>query len=379
VQRNPEPAAARLSILHVLAPSPVGGLERVVHALAIGHHRAGHDVHVAAVLDRGAVDHPFLIPLREAGVAVSPILLGPRAYLRERREVAAICRTRRPAVVHTHGYRADVLDAGVARSLGIPVVTTVHGFTGGDAKNRVYEHLQRRAYRRFDAVVAVSRPLGEALGRGGVGRERLHVVPNAWPGDRPVEEPHAAREALGVPAGAFHIGWVGRLSREKAPDVLLEALGRLRDVPFVASFIGAGPEQAALELRASELGLAERIRWHGLLPEAGRWFRAFDVLVLSSRTEGTPIVLFEAMSACIPIVATAVGGVPDVVSEREALLVAPEAPEQLAEAIRAVRAMPEAAAARARAAQQRLLRDFSMEPWLARYEAIYRSLLRPST
>ncbi len=379
MQRNLDLAAARLSILHVLAPSHVGGLERVVHALAIGQHRAGHDVHVAAVVDRDADDHPFLHPLREAGVGIAPIQLGSRAYLRERREVAAICRARRPAVVHTHGYRADVLDAGVARSLGIPVVTTVHGFTGGDAKNRVYERLQRRAFRRFDAVVAVSRPLGEALGRGGVRRERLHVVPNAWPGDRPVEEPQAAREALGVREGVFHIGWVGRLSREKAPDVLLEALGRLRDMPFIASFIGAGPERAALEQRASELGLADRIRWHGLLPEAGRWFRAFDVLVLSSRTEGTPIVLFEAMSAGVPVVATAVGGVPDVVGEREALLVPPEAPDALAAAIRAVRAEPEEAALRARAAQQRLMDEFSMEPWLARYEEIYRSVMRAPT
>ena len=360
----------------MLAPSPVGGLERVVHALAIGQHRAGHDVHVAAVLDRGADDHPFLRPLREAGVGVTPILVGSRAYLRERREVAAICQARQPAVVHTHGYRADVLDAGVARSLGIPVVTTVHGFTGGDAKNRLYEWLQRRAFRRFDAVVAVSRPLGEALGRGGVRRERLHIVPNAWPEDRPVEEARVAREALGVPTGAFHIGWVGRLSHEKAPDVLLEALSRLRDVPFVASFIGSGPEQPALERRAAELGLAERIRWHGLVPEAGRLFRAFDVLVLSSRTEGTPIVLFEAMAAGVPIVTTAVGGVPDVVSDGEALLVPPEAPDPLAAAIRAVYATPEAAAARARRAQQRLEREFSLEPWLARYEAIYRSLRR---
>jgi len=377
VQRDPELSGAPLSILHVLAPSPVGGLERVVHALAIGQHRAGHDVHVAAVLDRGADDHPFLRPLQEVGVGVTPIRVGPRAYLRERREVAAICRARRPAIVHTHGYRVDVLDAGVARSLGIPVVTTVHGFTGGDAKNRLYEWLQRRAFRRFDAVIAVSHPLGEALARGGVRRERLHVVPNAWAGDRPVEGAGAARQALGVPPGVFHIGWVGRLSREKGADVLLEALGRLRDVPFVASFVGTGPEQPVLERRASELGLAERIRWHGLVPDAGRLFPGFDVVVLSSRTEGTPIVLFEAMAAGVPIVATAVGGVPDVVGEDEALLVPSEAPDTLAAAIRAVFAMPEAAAARARGAQERLRRRFSMEPWLRRYEAIYRSLLRP--
>ncbi|HEY8469922.1 MAG TPA: glycosyltransferase [Longimicrobiales bacterium] len=373
---DPERAVAHLSILHVLAPARAGGLERVVHALAIGHHRAGHDVRVAAVLEPGAEDHPFVRPLEEAGVPVARIVLGSRSYLRERREVARLCRARRPAVMHTHGYRTDVLHVGLARSLGIPVVTTVHGFTGGGAKNRVYEWLQRRAFRRFDAVVAVSRPLGEALGRAGVPRQRLHVLPNAWPGDHHFEERDAARRALGVPADAFHIGWVGRLSPEKAPDVLLEALGLLRDLPFVASFIGAGPEQPALERRASQLGLAERVRWHGLVPEAGRWFRAFDALVLSSRTEGTPIVLFEAIAAGVPIVATRVGGVPDVLGEDAALLVEPEMPEEIARALRAHHDAPGAAAARARAARERLAREFSVEPWLARYEAIYRAVAR---
>ncbi|HEX7090785.1 MAG TPA: glycosyltransferase [Longimicrobiales bacterium] len=373
---DPERAAARLSILHVLAPARVGGLERVVHALAIGQHRAGHDVRVAAVLEPGAEEHPFVRPLEDAGVPVVGIVLGSRSYLRERRDVARICRAGRPAVMHTHGYRTDVLHGGLARSLAIPVVTTVHGFTGGGLKNRVYEWLQRRAFRRFDAVVAVSRPLGEALGRAGVPRHRLHVVPNAWPGDRHLEERDAARRALGVPADAFHIGWVGRLSPEKGPDVMLEALGQLRDLPFVASFIGAGPEQPALERRAARLGLAKQVLWHGVLPEAGRWFRAFDVLVLSSRSEGTPIVLFEAMAAGVPIVATRVGGVPDVLGEGAALLVEPEAPAAIARALRAIHEAPAAAAERARAARERLAREFSMEPWLARYEAIYRAVAR---
>ena len=90
-----------------------------------------------------------------------------RAYLRERAAIARLLREVRPDVVHTHGYRPDVLDAGVARGQGIAVVTTVHGFTGGGWKNRVYEWLQCRAFRRFDAVVAVSRPLVGLLERRG--------------------------------------------------------------------------------------------------------------------------------------------------------------------------------------------------------------------
>src|SRR2546429_211481 len=84
------------------------------------------------------------------------------------RGVAAACNRLRPTIVHTDGYRPDVVDASVARRRGIPTVTTVHGFTGGGWKNGLYERLQRRAFRRLDAVVAASEPLKAQLTRAGV-------------------------------------------------------------------------------------------------------------------------------------------------------------------------------------------------------------------
>src|SRR5439155_8355849 len=114
------------------------------------------------------------------------------------------------------------------------------------------------------------------------------------------------------------------------------------------------------------------LRLHGTIPDVGRQFAAFDVFVLSSHTEGTPIVLFEAMAAGVPIVATRVGGVPDVVSPAEAALVAPADPVALAAEIRAVYRDPAVARARAQRASARLRRDFALAPWLDRYAAIYR-------
>jgi glycosyltransferase involved in cell wall biosynthesis len=365
-------------ILHVVAPSAVGGLERVVQGLARGLRGTGHDVHVAAVLS-GSADHPFLAPLVHAGVPIHPLLLPPRAYLHERAAVAALCRRIRPEVLHTHGYRPDVVDVSVGRRLGIPTVSTVHGFTGGGWRNRFYEWLQRRALRRCDAVVAVSRPLAQRLERGGVPVERLHIVPNAWPGAEPPLDGIAARRALGVGPEGFVVGWVGRLSFEKGPDLLLDALRHLQDLPLAVSVLGDGPERASLEARARELGLDRCIQWHGTVPDAGRLFAAFDVFVLSSRTEGTPIVLFEAVAAGIPVVATRVGGVPDVVSPAGAALVPPHDALALAAEIRAVFRDPDAARARARAARTRLEHEFGVEPWLERYETVYRCVVRGAT
>jgi glycosyltransferase involved in cell wall biosynthesis len=252
----------------------------------------------------------------------------------------------------------------------------VHGFTGGGRKNRLYEWLQVRAYHHAQGVVAVSSPLRELLERRGVPGRVIQVIPNAWM-EKPALGREEARSALAVSGNQPLLGWVGRLSREKGADVFLEALALLPDIPWHASVLGIGREQAGLESRAAALGLANRITWHGLLPGAARYFPAFDLFVLSSRTEGTPIALFEAMAAEVPIVATSVGGVPDVVTPVEAALVPPEDPRALAAAIRATLTNPESARRRAEAARRRLSERFATGPWLDAHERMYRQLVLP--
>lgn len=368
---------APLSILHILAPGQAGGLESVVRLLASGHARAGHAVHVAAIGDAGS-DQSWLTSLRSAGVSTTAIAVGGRAYRTERTAIRQVCRTIRASVVHTHGYRPDVIDAGVARQLGIPTVTTVHGFTGGGLKNQLYEHLQIRAFRRFGAVVSVSRPITEKLVQQGVPEELVHTVPNAYDGFVQRHDRDEARRLLHVTSDRFHIGWVGRLSREKGADVLIRAAAELTDLPFHISMVGDGPERDRLRNIAAELSIADRISWHGTVPNAALLFPAFDLFVLSSHTEGTPIVLLEAMAAGVPIVATRVGGVPDVVTDAEAMLVPPDDPDSLTGAIRAAYEHSAAAVLLAVRARQRLVERFAITPWLRQYEIIYRGLLPPA-
>ena len=371
-----------LSIMHVVVPGPVGGLESVVRALAIGHHETGHRVGVTAIVHGPAPErgrHDFLDALASSGVETFVASIGERGYARERQFVIDSCARFGATVVHTHGYRPDIVDGPAVRERGMATVSTIHGFTGfthAGWRKPVYRYLHFRALRRADAVVAVSRPILGTLHDGGVRPGRAHLIPNAYvapPGGAPLDR-LAARAALGLDPDAFAVGWIGRLSSEKGADVLIDAMAALSDHGVTATVIGTGREEPALVERAR--GLDGRLRWAGHVPAAHRVVTAFDVLVLSSRTEGTPIVLFEAMAAGVPIIATAVGGVPDVVSSAEAILVPSENPEALAQAIAAVRRDPSAARSRADAAKRRLSAVFAPEPWLEAYGALYASIAR---
>jgi glycosyltransferase involved in cell wall biosynthesis len=364
-------ASPVLKVLHLLAPARFGGLERVVHALATGQKATGHDVEVVMLLERDVAEPPLANELHDAGVPVIRVVRAARAFRAQRNLVRDICRQAVPDILHSHGYLPDVLAASLGRNFPAARVSTVHGFTGGKWRNRFYEWLQRRSYVRFDAVIAVSKKLAFDL-TPRASTEALHMLPNAWmPTEEPLS-PETACEALSLSLGVFHIGWVGRISREKGADILIEALPALSDIKLHVTLIGDGVDRAELEHRVIELHLEDRVSFHGEIALASRLFPAFDLYVLSSRTEGTPITLFEAMHAAVPIVATSVGGVPDVVSSEDALLISPENPLALASAIRDVHDHPIAAARRASHARSRLERDFAAMPWLESYERIYR-------
>lgn len=370
-------SGGRLRILHILAPGCVGGLQVVVRQLASGHRRRGHEVAALLVLDRSTRGHPLMQFLQERDVTVRLLSIPARAYWKEWRATRALCRRWKPDVVHTHGYRSDVIDAPAARRAGIPVVSTVHGFTSATWRVRIYEWLQRHVWSDFDAVVAVSQEQYDRALGSGVPASRVHLIPNAWCPTGELLPRTAARRALSLPSDQPWIGWVGRLSPEKGADVFLGALRRLRASEAGASVIGDGSERQALEALARRLGLRQRIRWHGVVPDAGRLLRAFDVFVLSSRSEGIPIVLFEAIAAGVPIVATRVGGVPDVLVDNVAVMVPPEDPGALADAIRSTLADMNAAEKRARGASALLSERFGSDSWLDAYEQLYYRVVRP--
>src|SRR5712672_446239 len=203
----------RPRVLHVVAPGRQGGAEQVITMMAVAQKLDG--VHVAAVLVPGDADqHPFVVRLQALGVPVTRVVVRRRSYLTEYRRLRALMARLEPRIVHSHGYRADLIGGAAARALHIPRVSTVHGFVGGSLRNRVYERMQSMALRHMDAVLAVSRPLADRLSKAGVPANQIHFVPNGFAPLARSSTRGAARPQLGVNASTPMIGGEGRVGRE---------------------------------------------------------------------------------------------------------------------------------------------------------------------
>jgi glycosyltransferase involved in cell wall biosynthesis len=299
-----------------------------------------------------------------------------RDYLAEISAIRRVQRETGAEVMHFHAYRADILGVPAAVGLHTATVATAHGITGGGLKNRFYEWLELRALRQFDAVIAVSSPLEELLRQSGVSQERLCLVQNAVL-PLPLLDRSTARSRLGLPASQRAVGWIGRLSWEKGPDIFIEALARMQRPSVRAVMVGDGAERESLEATASRLGVADRIRFVGSIPDAGELLAAFDLVVLSSRTEGLPISLLEAMSAGVPLVASRVGDVPAATAHgRFAELVPAADPAALAEAMNRTLAAGPTASDRARSAREWVELHFGVEPWLDKIAAAYQQAMQ---
>lgn len=365
-----------LVICQIVAPGVVGGTESVVRALAVGHHRRGHQVHVIGVVAPEPRDHPFLRELSDAGVTVHALHLGAREYLTERRLVKRILERVRPDVVHVHGYRPEFIAAPVARRLGIPVVTTLHGSSRISTRAILYEWIQQRLLHRCEAVVAVSKQIVDELRRARVPDSRVHYIPNGWVPSVELLSREAAREALGLPLDVPLVGWVGRIIPIKGCDVFVSAFAHFRGQSVHAAVIGDGPEKERVVALRDGGGIRDQLHFVGARPLAARYFRAFDLFVLSSRSEGTPITMLEAMAAGVPVVSARVGAIPDLFTDDEIVLVPPEDPAALAAAISASLSDAATASRRAARASEKVRGELGPDAWLSRHEVMYRSIRR---
>jgi glycosyltransferase involved in cell wall biosynthesis len=290
-----------------------------------------------------------------------------------------------PEIVHTHGGTAGFYGRLASRRIAARTVHTYHGLhylRGGDRLKRIaYAMVDRWLCRRTSWTICVSQSDHELAilhrlaqpTRSEVIRNGIDVGAFSSSYRARIEEGGADRGARGPV-----IGTIGRLNPEKGHALLVEAAGIvLQEMPSVSfSIIGDGSQRGSLERLIASKGLVEQVQLPGSTHDVARVLSGFDVFVLPSHWEGLPISLLEAMASGLPIVATRVGGIPEVVGSSEcAILVPPNDPNELASAILRLLRDPQRGLPLSKAAFERVSSEFGIQRMIERTEAVYRKVL----
>jgi glycosyltransferase involved in cell wall biosynthesis len=387
----PEP----IRVVRVIARLNMGGPALHVAYLSAGLRSRGYETTlVAGSLARGEESMSFVadslgvpvVTIEQLHREISPVR-DALAVVR----LARLLRTVRPQILHTHTAKAGAIGRfAVLLATGARPPIVVHTFHGhvlrgyfGPLRTRLFRLLERWLARVTTALIAVSPEVRDDLVALGVApAEKFTVIRLGIELDERIGE-SAARRAemrrlLGIPRERFTVGWIGRMTAVKRTDDVLLAFKRLRELGVDACLcmVGDGPDRDHVEQRASELGIARDCLFLGYQEDVAPFYGAFDAVVLPSGNEGTPVSAIEALAGGRPVVATRVGGVPDVIRDGvDGFLVDPGDVEQLAARLAELAGDPalrERLGAKGRA---HVVPRYSVERLLDDVDRLYRSLL----
>lgn len=351
-------------VVHVALQLQTGGMERLLLGFAGHADRRRFALHFVCLGERG----PVAAELESLGWPVTAMNAGPGVRPGLALQLSKLFRELDADVVHTHNTKPLLYAGPAARLAGVPaVIHTRHGQRHGASKRQ--DAMFRLAARCADRVVCVSADAERRCEGDGVRAGSVVVIHNGIDGGRFA----AARWAAGGPAV-----YVGRLSPEKDVGTLLRAAALVvKRVPrFRLRIAGTGPCEAELRGLSRSSGLESCVEFLGEVRDVPALLDGASLFVLPSITEGLPLTVLEAMAAGLPVVATAVGGTPEVVVDGETGLLVPAfADERLAEAI--VRSLLDAqrAAAMGRAGRRRVADLFEVRTMVSRYESMYHGVL----
>ena len=388
-------SASRVKILRVIARLNMGGPALHVAYLTAGLEKRGYDTTlVAGSLARGEDSMAFVAD----GLGVEVVRIGelgreisPFRDLMATLRLARLIRRERPDILHTHTAKAGTVARAAALLAGSrkpPII--VHTFHGhvlrgyfGPLRSRFFRLLERWLAAGTTALIAVSPQVRDDLVELGVApRDRFVVIRLGIELEQrvaPEQNGRAeSRRYLGIPEGRFAVGWIGRMTAVKRTDDVLVAFKQLRanGVDAVLCLVGDGPDRVGLERRAQELGVARHTLFLGYQEDVAQFYAAFDTLILPSGNEGTPVSAIEALAAGRPVVATRVGGVPDVVRDgQDGFLVEAGATDDLADRLERLARDPELRERMGKEGRARVLPRYAVDRLVDDVDRLYRSLL----
>jgi len=370
-------AARRPRVLQVLTCLEPGGAEAMVLDLSRGLARHA-DVSVACLKGEGALAPAF----RRAGNPVHALGIEGVRHAAGLWRLLDLIRSGRFDLVHTHLLHAGIVGRALARLARVrAIVHTQHNTLHWETDSLLLARVNRATLRFADRVIAVGETVADRVARhGGVPQGRIVTIRNGVDTNRfrPADARGFLAEAFGVPPDAPLVGAVAGLRPVKGHDVLLPAMQEVVRVLPAARLllVGDGPLRGAIEEEIAARGLSDRTILAGTRTDVEAIVPGCDVIALSSREEGVPVSVLEAMACAVPVVATRVGGTPEVVADgRTGLLVPPGDPDALAGALIRLLRSPEEARVMGKEGREAALERFSTEAMVARTWALYETLL----
>lgn len=375
------PASANPLRILLVVESSSGGAGRHVMDLAeglIARHCAVHLLYATGRIDRIFRDRLHSMPVLHQQVIEMRRSIHPTDLL----AMAAVCRYVKTSgpfdIIHGHASKGGAIARLAGMVCGIPSFHTFHGLIMMDptlplCKRLIYLTIERGLAMAATRLIAVSPEEARAAAALKLAAPRISIIPNGV-GKPNLTPRRQARLALDLPEHALVVGFIGRLVAQKSPDVLLRAFAQASaSIPNAyLAMIGSGPLANELHALTRELGISDKVRWPGER-DARTCLAGFDVFALSSRKEGLPYVILEAMAAGLPVVATASAGVESLLKDGENGLVVPaDDPAAFAGALLRVLNDPEQRAALGRSSLQRVA-AFSIDQMVEKHLRLYRA------
>ena len=363
-----------MKILHVISSAGMYGAESVILDLSRALLRLGNSSEIALFLNSAQPNTALRDRAAPEGIPVHTIPCNGQLDFQVPQRLRVLAQTTGSDLVHAHGYKGDVYAYLALRRSSIPLVATCHNWIDGDLALRVYGRLDRFVLKRFRGVAAVSQGVAQRLIAAGVPRERIRSIRNGV--DLRLLA-SISRDPRTDATRPLQIGLVARLSHEKGVDLFVSMAALLADDLPNAQFLvaGEGPERGRLESMIQGAGVAGRVTLLGRQDDMPAFYQRLDVLVLSSRDEGLPMAVLEGMASGLPVVATRVGEVPEVVQDgHTGQIVATESPGELARAVLGTVSDPVRLRAMGDAARAHVQAKFSADRMASEYLAFYRSV-----
>jgi glycosyltransferase involved in cell wall biosynthesis len=370
------------NIMHLIATNFYGGPEKQIVEHLIRLDKNFYRGTIASFLE-GQRPNETLEWAKTIGLTHHGIPMSGPIDIRAQWKLNRLLLQEKVDLLCAHGYKACIMGWLAGLRLKIPILAFSRGYTAEDIKVAFYEWLERRVIGRLAGIVFVSEGQKKKLESFGVRVQKNWVVHNAVAIVSRVEgqstEIHGTIcKRLGIPENSKMIVTAGRLSPEKGHRFLVEAFWKMskevRDTFII--FCGDGPCRKALEKQAHKLGIRKQCRFPGFRHDLNEIFKVMDLLVLPSLTEGFPNVILEAFACAKPVIATNVGGVPEIVEDGvNGVLVPPRRSDLIAKAIEKCLASPQRAKKMGEAGYRKVESDFTFEHQTRRLEQIYQDIM----